>query len=159
MDDYDESDPQDEEDSEEQTQAPEAPSEEPPMSAADARKLRKENHSLRTRLRRSELVAKYGETVVDLIPSELPLKKWEEHAEKLHTVLAERVEGQKTEGEQESAPAEPTPSEQALAAVTTTPSAATAPPPDMSAKEILELGRKDPARAEQIVRSRYASQQ
>jgi hypothetical protein len=69
------------------------------------------------RLRRSEVTAKYGAEVVDMIPDELPIRKWDEFAEKLHARLAERPTAPEDKGEDAEAPEEPTPAERKLAAV------------------------------------------
>ena len=99
-------------------EAPAAEQAQPPEEDPTLKKLRSENRSLRTRLRRTELQAKYGEEVVGLIPEELPLKKWEPFAEQLSGRLTKQAEADPTETVTEEAPkVEPPPEEKQLAAV------------------------------------------
>jgi len=81
-------------------------------------KVQKEARSLRTRLRRTEVEAKYGKEVVELIPEELPLTKWDEYAEKLSTKLKPEPAAE-TDTPAEEKPEEATPKEKKLAAVST----------------------------------------
>jgi hypothetical protein len=87
-----------------------------PEGEAKLKKLQQENVSLRRRLRRTELVTKHGQEIVDLIPDELPVTKWDQFAEKLSTRLAERAqEAPAGEAEQPAPEEEPTESEKKMA--------------------------------------------
>lgn len=138
---------------------PEAPEPiEPPSPDAKLKKLQNENRSLRTRLRRSELEAKHGKTVADLIPDEVPLTKWDEYAEKLAAFASERPE-ERTAGQEAEVPKEePTPDEQKLAAATGATSGAGAATVEMTPREIRELGKADPVRAMQQIKAQYRAQ-
>jgi 16S rRNA C967 or C1407 C5-methylase (RsmB/RsmF family) len=116
------------------------------------RKLKDENHSLRQRLRRTELEVNFGKDVVELIPEELPLAKWEEFAGRLAERMPKPAPPEQTEPEasteepaQEAEPA-------GLAAVTNAPAPGTAVPGELlTVKEIKELGKTDPVRATELI--------
>lgn len=95
--------------------APEPASAQPDWEA-EVRKLRKENQGLRRKHRRSELEAKYGAEVIELIPEELPISKWDGYAEKLTAHLATKPT--QTDQATEEAAEEPPPEDaERLAAV------------------------------------------
>src|SRR5262249_21017139 len=151
-------DGEDTEETEDET--PPAPS--PRESDPDVAKLRRENHSLRARLRRTELAKKYGDDVVAMIPEGLPIKEWEAQAEKLVTFRGQTPSGQepKPDEEEEPPPPEPeppTPAEQALATASSGTSIGTSAPTgsELSAKEIGELGKKDPQKAWEAIQAKY----
>lgn len=136
--------------------ATEAPSD--TRSDADWKKLQQENRSLRSRLRRTEIEAKHGKDVAELIPDELPLTKWEEFAEKLAAkTQAERpVVPEQTETP-ETPKVEPTAEETRLAAA-----ADTTPPPSTqtsvaTAAEIGELMRTNPAEGLKVAQRKYGT--
>ena len=124
---------------------------------AQLAKTHKQNQALRGRLdkaRRAEVATKYGAEVVDLIPEELPLKKWGEFAEKLHARLAERPAPTET-GEPAEVPEEPTQAEKKLAAL----SKAGSEVQSATARISLDDWRamvKDPAEHERAVKLRQA---
>ena len=149
--DVDEDDFSDEQDSEEEGATPASPEQgqDPGMD-----KLRKENRALRSKLRRSEISAKYGPGVVDLIPDELPIRKWDEFAEKLHARLAERPAPTET-GEPAEVPEEPTQAERKLAAVSKAGSApsATAAASTITRDELHEIYKQQgPDKAAQYIK-------
>jgi hypothetical protein len=132
-------------------ETPEVATEDPAPQTDDPalRKLKQENQSLRQRLRRTELEANFGKDVVELIPEELPLSKWEEFAGKLAERMPKDQAKQDEPAAEESAPeAEPA----GLAAVSgaSTPGTPIAGDPLTSA-EIKELYKTDPVRASQLV--------
>jgi hypothetical protein len=128
----------------------------------DLSKLRKENHTLRERLRRSEMTEKHGADVVELIPTGIPLKEQEALADKLaEKFRAMQPAAQETETET-AAQEEPTTQERQLAAVAAGPTAAgtstTSTATDMTAKELLEMGKKDPNMAGKLIAEKYRAQ-
>jgi hypothetical protein len=151
--DVDEDDFSDEQDSEEEGATSAAPEQgaDPAME-----KLRKENRALRVRLRRSEVTAKYGSEVVDLIPDELPIRKWDEFAERLHARLAERpTESPEDKGEPAETPEEPTPAEKKLAALSKAGSEVQSATAHISLDDWRAMV-KDPAEHERAVKLRQA---
>lgn len=121
---------------------------------AEARKARKEAQSLRSRLRRTEIEAKYGADVADLIPDSMPMREWDDFAEK----LADRLAGSQTTSDPVDVVAsnpEPTPEEQRLAAAAGTSGYSTSAAERPSAKEILELGRVSPGAATREIQTLY----
>jgi 16S rRNA C967 or C1407 C5-methylase (RsmB/RsmF family) len=143
VDDYTEDEAQ--EVSEEEGSAPE-------ISENVLRKLKQENHSLRQRLRRTELEANFGKDVVELIPEELPLSKWEEYAGK----LAERLPKQAPPEQNEPAPEEPSQEDEptGLAAVTNASAPGASLPEDLkTVAELKELARTDPVKANDLIRA------
>ena len=122
-----------------------------------AQKADKEAHGLRTRLRRTEMTAKYGEDIVELIDEDLPLKKQEALAERLAERLRSNKEAQASQANGSEEPtAAPTEDELKLAAATGGPATGTSPAlGQLSGREILELGLKDPARAMQEIQAKY----
>lgn len=128
-------------------------SSEPTGGAEDPKlkKLQQENRSLRARLRRSELVAKYGTEVVGLIPDELPITKWESFADTLATRLGSERTAEASSQTAEPAPSEePTPEELRLASVTRSASGQAEGPAKMPFAEWRALRKKDPAAADAI---------
>lgn len=127
----------------------EAAAEESPVDDKGLHKLKKENQNLRQRLRRSELEATFGKDVVELIPEELPLAKWEEFAGK----VAERMPKQATEQTETAPPAqaqEPEPVGFGTV-VNAPPSGTQASEPLVTARQLHELFKTDPARATQMM--------
>lgn len=84
-------------------------------------KARSENHSLRTRLRRTEWQAEYGTDLLEVVPENLPLREQKKLLDNLKAKFGERVEpGTETGTTDEASPPEETPSssaEKAMAAV------------------------------------------
>ena len=120
----------------------------------ELRKLKQENQSLRQRLRRTELEANFGKDVVELIPEELPLSKWEEFAGKLAERMpkAEAPEPEQNEQAAEDSPPEDEPA--GLAAVTKTPAPGSTSPEELkTVAEIKELAKTDPAEATRLINS------
>jgi 16S rRNA C967 or C1407 C5-methylase (RsmB/RsmF family) len=114
------------------------------------RKLKNENQSLRQRLRRTELEANFGKDVVELIPEELPLSKWEEYAGK----LAERLQKQEPPKQDEQAAAEASQEDEptGLEAVTNASAPGASLPEDLkTVAEIKELMKTDPVKANELV--------
>lgn len=121
----------------------------------ELKETRKENQTLRSRSN-EWLVEKFGQDIVEAIPAEV--KAYEARlslAEKIHglTNQTPQTEQATDAGSQE----EPTAVEKALAAVGQGPSTSGASglPLDMTAKQILELGKTDPNRADQIMQAKY----
>jgi hypothetical protein len=123
-------------------------------SDADWKKLQHENRSLRGRLRRSEIEAKHGKDVAELIPDEIPLSKWDEFAEKLAAKISvERPEDPVQQREVVPAPKEePTPEERNLAAASGGTSGAPAAE-RISAKSWMEMNQSNPAEARRLLAS------
>jgi hypothetical protein len=143
-------------------ETPEVSAEETAPAAGDdsaMRKLKQENQSLRQRLRRTELEANFGKDVVELIPEELPLAKWEEYAGR----LAERLQKpEQTKAETpEAAPETPEVPEPAagLKAVATNQPASTpvAHGTDLTSREIGDLYKTDPAAFKRALQAKYAA--
>jgi 16S rRNA C967 or C1407 C5-methylase (RsmB/RsmF family) len=135
-------------------ETPEVSAEEAAPAAGDdsaMRKLKQENQSLRQRLRRTELEANFGKDVVEMIPEELPLSKWEEFAGK----LAERLPKAQNQTEQNEPAAEEPAQEAAPAGLAAVSGASTsgAPlePELLTRAEIKELYKSDPVKAGQLV--------
>jgi hypothetical protein len=128
-----------------------------PSGDGKLKKLQNENRSLRTRLRRSEITAKHGSDVADLIPDELPLTKWDEFAEKVAAkITVERPEQATDKQDAEASKEEPTAEEQRLAAAASgANSGAGNATAEMTPKEIAELGKTDPVRALEQIHSQY----
>lgn len=115
------------------------------------KKLQAENRSLRARLRRSELVTRFGQEVVGLIPDELPITKWESFAETLSTRLGSERTVEAQQQTKEPAPSEePTPEELRLASVQKGASGQAEGPAKMPFAEWRALRKKDPAAADAI---------
>lgn len=136
-------------------------SEEPEASGDGlVKKLKQENQSLRQRLRRSELEGTFGKDVVELIPEELPISKWEDFATKLQERLPKAVEAAP---EQETSTTEPEAASQedeptGLAAVAKAPAPGTAPGSanaDLSATELGKLATDDPAAFSAAIAAKY----
>lgn len=133
-------------------EAQEASAEETPAAIDDkyVRKLKDENQSLRQRLRRTELEANFGKDVVELIPEELPLSKWEEFAGKLAERMPKAVEAEQTEPAPEDTSQEEEPTK--LAAVATSPSSGAPTAGElMTTAEIKELAKSDPVAAARLM--------
>ncbi len=116
----------------------------------DFRKLKQENQSLRQRLRRTELEANFGKDVVELIPEELPLSKWEEYAGR----LAERLPKPAPPEQNEQAADEPSQEDEpaGLAAVTNASAPGATLPEDLkTVAEIKELAKTDPVKANELI--------
>lgn len=121
-------------------------------------KLRKENQSLRQRLRRTELESKYDAGLVaDIVELGLPVEKWAEAAERLSAKInVPASEPSPTEEvEQPEPPAVEVPA--GLAAVArNSGSQGTAPPrPELSYKEIVAIGKSDNAEARRIIKAQF----
>lgn len=117
-------------------------------------KLRKENHSLRSRLRRSELEAEFGSDVAALVPDALPLKEWKEYAGKLVALKGPAVStaDQTDEATQEAPSEEPSEVERRLATVgKVSPPGAALPEELLTVAQIKELSKTDPEGAERLI--------
>ena len=117
-------------------------------------KLRKENHSLRARLRRSELEAEFGSDVAALVPDALPLKEWKDYAAKLVALKGPAVStADQTDDEVAEAPQEePTPAEKRLATVgKVSPPGAALPEELLTVAQIKELGKTNPEEATRLI--------
>lgn len=139
----------------EQDEAPEGPAIEEAEGVDPKRltKLQNENRSLRVRLRRTELQAKFGPDISELVPDTLPLKEWEAFAEKLQDFKGPAAQTDQTESVEVEAPVEePSPAERQLAAVSR--SSATGGPAAsrMSAREWMDLNQKSPGEAMKLLR-------
>lgn len=141
-------------------EAPEVSEEAAATDDGLVKKLKQENQSLRQRLRRSELEGTYGKDVVELIPEELPISKWEDFA----TKLQERLPKAQTEApDQETSTNEPPaqaeePEPAALAAVAKGPAPGSAAAPvgaDLSAKELGQLAKDDFAAFSAAISAKY----
>lgn len=125
-------------------------------SDADWKKLQTENRSLRSRLRRTEIEAKHGKDVADLIPDEVPLTKWDEFAERLAAKIQVERPEVKEHAEAESAPKEePTPEELRLAAAADTTPAPSSQASAATAADIAELMRTNPAAGLKAAQQKY----
>jgi hypothetical protein len=146
--------PEDDDELDQDVETPEAQGQTlPDRSDAEWKKLQHENRSLRGRLRRSEIEAKHGKDVAELIPEEVPLSKWEDFAEKLAAKLS--VERSEETQQREEAPApkeELTPEERNLAAASGGTSGSPAAE-RISAKSWMELNQKNPAEARRLLNS------
>jgi hypothetical protein len=121
------------------------------------RKLQNENRSLRERLRRSEIQAEHGEQIASLIPTSLPLNEWPEYAEKLSALIPKAPAPESADSEPANAPSEErTEREERLAAVAA-PQATGTQPEVLSAKEIGELMKSDPAAGLRAANARYST--
>lgn len=139
----------------EQEQVVEAAATDSSKWQADKAKLLKELKHARALMDRT-MLEKFGQEVVDMIPAEVPREKRWELAEKWHTKLTEHQATQTEQAPGADSQEEPTPEEKALAAVGQGPTTGTSGLAlDMSAKELLELGKSDPARAAQIIQAKY----
>ena len=142
----------------------EAPEEVAPSASEDKElgKLRKENHSLRTRLRRTELEAEFGSDVAALVPDALPLKEWKEYAGKLVALKGPAVStaDQTDEATQEAPSEEPSEVERRLATVgKVSPPGAALPEELLTVAQIKELAKTDPDGAEALIREGKFQQQ
>jgi hypothetical protein len=150
------------EDTEEEEQSP-PPAEPTGQGTPDVAKLRRENHSLRARLRRTEIAKEYGDDVAAMIPDGIPLSEWKTQAEKLKAFRGQTPGGEEPktdEGTEEETPppAEPpTEEERQLATASSGTSIGTSAPsgPDMTAKDIGKLGSKDPEKAWEAIQAKY----
>lgn len=122
----------------------------PDWAAKALEKARREAQALRVRLRRTELVTKYGQDVVELIDEDLPLKKQMSLAEKFAAKLAE-AKPAPDEGTEKASEEEPTPEEERLAAVTKGVPSGTQTTGSMSREELDELYRSNPAEAVRLL--------
>ena len=125
-------------------------------------KLRKENHSLRARLRRSELEAEFGSDVAALVPDALPLGEWKEYAGKLVALKGPAVStADQTEEATEEAPQEEaSPVEKRLATVgKVSPPGAALPEELLTVAQVKELAKTDPEGAEALIREGKFQQQ
>ena len=128
-------------------------------AAAEVERLKKENYKLRDKVRRTELSAKFGSDVVELIPAALPAAEWEGYAEKLQALKgaapapADEPPAASTETDEQRVARES--AERAMAAVVRTPSHGGTPPSTLSASEIGELMRTDQAAAIQAMKAKY----
>jgi 16S rRNA C967 or C1407 C5-methylase (RsmB/RsmF family) len=114
------------------------------------KQMRAENQNLRQKLRRTELEANFGKDVVELIPEELPLSKWEEYAGR----LAERLQKQEPPKQDEQAAEESSQEDEpaGLAAVTNASAPGAALPEDLkTVAEIKELAKTDPVKANELI--------
>jgi hypothetical protein len=119
--------------------------------------LQNENRSLRERLRRSEIQAEHGEQIASLIPTSLPLNEWPEYAEKLSALIPKAPAPESADSEPANAPSEErTEREERLAAVAA-PQATGTQPEVLSAKEIGELMKSDPAAGLRAANARYSN--
>lgn len=117
-----------------------------------AEKAGREAQQLRTRLRRTEMTAKHGADIVELIPETLPLKEQESLADK----LAERLRvapSETVEVTEEAAPVEPTPQEQRLATVNSSSPSSSPAVARISAREWMDIRQKNPAEANKLLLS------
>ena len=122
--------------------------------SAEMTRLREQNRKLTFKVHKTELEAKYGSEIAGLVPETLPFKEWDTFAEKLDALRGTAVE-KETEAEA-APPEEPSEAEQALAAVSSQPSATSAGPDlyrEMSAKEI---GQLPPGEREKAMQAKYA---
>lgn len=113
---------------------------------------------LQRRLAESELKAQHGDTIAAVVAaSGLPTEKWGDYAQQVKSLIPDGTPTAQTEPATEEETAEaPSPTELALAAVTkgsadNTPGAVS----EMSSKEILELGKRDPQAALRQIRAQY----
>lgn len=136
--------------------APEATETEQPEPSFDEnhpryKQLRQENQSLRQRLRRTELEANFGKEIVELVPEELPLDKWEEFAGR----LAERLSKPEAPEAGQETPPEPAPQEDVrtdVGTVTGAPAPGTQAAGElMTVAQIKELAKTDPVTANQLI--------
>jgi hypothetical protein len=138
---------------------PEAGAPEAPQAATespDVRKLRQENRSLRERLRRSEVEAKHGAEVAGLIPPSLPLDEWEDYAAKLAD-FRQAPAPAPTESETVDAPSEERQATEAKLAAVVAPQATGTPQEILSAKEIGDLMKADPAAGLRAAQAKYGN--
>lgn len=130
-------------------------------SEKEFKKLQAENKSLRGRLRRTEIEARYGKDIADLIPGSLPMREWLEFAEKVRDRIAEESTAgrfaQTGQSVEEVSNPEPTAEERnlALAAAAGTSGYHDTALEGLSAKEILELGKVSPGAAERLIATQY----
>ncbi len=154
MDDYDDLDEQGSEG------APPTPVAGTDANAAEVERLKKENYKLRDKVRRTDLSAKFGSDVVELIPASLPAQEWEAYAEKLQALKGAAPVTAEPPGEAVKVPEPPSEetkaAEAAMAAVASTPSSrgGTAPP-QLSAQEIGQLMQSDPAAGLAAANAKY----
>lgn len=115
----------------------------------------KDNFTLRDKVRRTDLRAKYGEDIAELVPEQLPPEKWDEFAEKLSALKKPEKEAtQAEEAPEEAVKDKPVP-EGLKAATGATPSPTQARPnAELTNKQIAELGRTDPVAAWQEIQAR-----
>lgn len=124
----------------------------------EARKARREAHSLRRRLRRTEIEARFGRDVAELIPDELPIHKWDEFAGMIAARLPQPVEEAARPDEDVAPTLEPTPEERRIAAAFAGGTSGYHGEADigtLSAKEIMELGKENPALAARQIQQQY----
>lgn len=126
-----------------------------PDDSPVVRRLKKENQGLRQRLRRTELRDEY-KGLVDLIPDELPMSKWEDWLGKAKELIPVAPETTQVEqATEDEAPEAPTPQEINLAAAAQGSASASPGAVEMSPKDIRELGKRDPAAAMRQIKQQY----
>ena len=108
-------------------------------------KLRKENESLRRRLRTFEAAEKYGKDYAELIPESMPISEWDGWIEKLRAKFPAAAPATAAESAPPVAPVEPTEDEKRLAAVNATGQGAPVPTGIFSAEEAIRLYAENPA--------------
>jgi 16S rRNA C967 or C1407 C5-methylase (RsmB/RsmF family) len=114
------------------------------------KQMRAENQNLRQKLRRTELEANFGKDVVELIPEELPLSKWEEYAGRLAERLQKPAPPEQNEQAAEETSQEDEPA--GLAAVTNASAPGASLPEDLkTVAEIKELAKTDPLKANELI--------
>lgn len=133
--------------------------EEPQAASEDPkyRKLQNENVNLRRRLRRTEIEAKHGEDVAALIPDSLPLNEWQGFAEKVVAFRGAQVPETTPDEAPEPPPVERQEREQRLAAVGASRTPGHADRGALSAREIQDLMRTDPAEGIKAAQAKYGS--
>lgn len=123
-------------------------------------KLKKENHGLRSKLRRAEISTEYGAEIAELIPDVLPAKDWKDYAAKLAALKGEVVQETSEEqpvSELSEAQGESLREREARLATAggSHPAGARPAHSEMSGKEIRDLGKRDPAAAMQAIKDRF----
>lgn len=134
----------------------------PKATQAEIKKLRKEHESLRRsnrELQDAVLTAKYGEAVLEYIPEEVTdATRRAELAEKYKGLLGTTAgEENPSESAAEAEPVEaPSEAEERMSAFVGSPKTGTSSPAsDMSARDLLELGKSNPAEADRLIRLKY----
>jgi DNA repair exonuclease SbcCD nuclease subunit len=141
--------------------APEVETEEVPATEdKDLQKLRKENQSLRQRLRRSELEGEFGDKIAEVVAkSGRPVNEWADYAAEIKALIPEVAPESKTEPAAE----EPSPEEEpsGLAAVAKGPATASSQAnaaSELSAKELGDLAETDPSRFYAAIAAKYGNE-
>lgn len=139
-----------------ETSEPEAPvsGDLPDWAAKEIAKARREAAKYRNQLRRTELAKEYGDDVLELVPETMTVADQKELAAK----LAERLRIETPNPTEEAATPEPPKVEvpAGLAAVAGSSAAGTtSPASDMSARDLGELMKTDPASALRLMEAKY----